>query len=107
MALACDRSSHRESARLYGGDPKGYGVLETPRLARALWHHPVLHGQGGRLSTASPARATYGGEADDTEDRTQASYVAAASETSSPQDAVFFPLVYDARPPHWVIYKPG
>ena len=89
------------------GTRKDAVFLKLQRLARALWHHPVLHGQGGCLSTASPARAAHGRKADDAEDRAQAPHVAHASQALSPQDAVFFPLVPHARPPHWVIYEPG
>ena len=88
------------------GTRKDAVFLKLQRLARPLWHHPVLHGQGGCLSAASSARAAHGRKADDAEDRTQASHVAHAPQTLSPQDAVFFPLVPHARPPHWVIYEP-
>ena len=54
-----------------------------------------------------PPDAAHSGEADDAKDRTQAPHVADTPETLSPQDAVFFPLVRDARPPHRVIYEPG
>src|SRR4029453_17376482 len=106
MAVACARSSHRESSRVCCGYAQGCGVLETQGLAGAFWHHPVLHRQGGCLSAPSSARAAHGRKADDAEDRTQTSHVAHSAQTLSPQDAVFFPLVPHARPPHWIIYEP-
>jgi transposase-like protein len=107
VAVACARSSHRESIGLCGGYSQGCGVPETQDFARPLWDHPVLHGQGGGLSAASPARAAHSREVDDAEDRAQASHVADTLETPRPQDAVFFPLTLHARPPHWGIYEPG
>ena len=89
------------------GTRKEADVSETPCLARPLWHHPVLHRQGRCLSAAPSARAAHGRETVDAEDRAQAPDVADASETLNPQDAVFFPLVCDARSDHRVIYEPG
>src|SRR5262249_22173865 len=81
VAVACDRSSPRESTCLCSRPPEGYGVPETQGFARLLWYHTVLHGQGGCLSAASPAQAAHSGEGDDAEDRTQAPHLADAPQT--------------------------
>src|SRR5262245_7590851 len=90
----------------YGGYPQGCGVLATPRLARAFWHHPELHGQGWCLSAVSSACAAHSGKADNAKDRAHAPHIADASETLDSQDAVFLPLALHARPPHRVIHEP-